>query len=58
MEKERVYLNRRAGEERQAATKAADSRARDAHIAMAEQYEARLRGTPNGAASVPEPVAP
>jgi hypothetical protein len=43
METEFLYLNRRITEERFAATRALHPKARQAHLAMAEYFETRLR---------------
>jgi hypothetical protein len=43
METEFLYLNRRVTEERLAATHAIHPKARQAHLAMAEYFETRLR---------------
>lgn len=43
MEGEYSYLNRRAAEERLAAAQAVNAKARNAHLAMAEYFETRLR---------------
>ena len=65
MEAESTYLNRRVSEEREAAIHAEHPKARQAHLAMAEYFETRLRvaqadsrrsavhlvGTSNGAAA-------
>ena len=39
MEKDTAYFGRRAAEERSAAMHAADLRAREAHLEMAERYD-------------------
>jgi len=44
MDDEIVYLRRRASEERTAALQARNTRSRLAHVAMAEEYENRVRG--------------
>lgn len=41
MEQDSAYYSRRANEERTAAMKSADARARQAHLAMARQYDER-----------------
>ena len=41
MESDRIYFTRRASEERSAAEKAANRKAREAHQQMAERYEER-----------------
>lgn len=38
MEGDAIYFGRRASEEREAATKAVNPQARDAHLTMAERY--------------------
>jgi hypothetical protein len=43
MEKDRAYLIRRAHEERSAAMRAANLKARQAHLQMADRYEERAR---------------
>ncbi len=43
MELEIIYLRRRASEERTAALHARSAEARRAHVAMAEEYEGRVR---------------
>lgn len=42
METDRVYWNRRANEEREAAIKAAHPKVRQAHLEMAKGYDERL----------------
>jgi hypothetical protein len=44
METDTEYFRRRASEERTAALQARDSRARGAHIELAERYEDLVRG--------------
>jgi len=44
MDDEIVYLRRRASEERTAALQARNTLSRLAHVAMAEEYEDRVRG--------------
>lgn len=44
MESDTEYFRRRASEERTAALQARDSRARDAHLEMADRYEDLVRG--------------
>lgn len=44
MENDRSYFARRALEERSAADRSADARARKAHRAMAERYEEQAKG--------------
>jgi hypothetical protein len=39
MERDSIYFSRRASEERDAATRAAHSMARQAHLKMAERYD-------------------
>jgi hypothetical protein len=48
MESDRNYFNRRAAEERSAATQAADESARKAHLEMAERYRQRAEGDAQG----------
>jgi hypothetical protein len=43
MEHDRIYLTRRASEERSAAMKSANRKARQAHLQMAQCYEERAR---------------
>lgn len=43
MDNEAVYLRRRASDERTAALQARNPPARKAHVAMAEEYESRVR---------------
>jgi hypothetical protein len=43
MESDRAYLARRASEERTAAMRAANLKARQAHLQLAEEYEQRAR---------------
>lgn len=44
MESDTQYFQRRASEERTAALQARDTRARKAHVEMAERYEDLVRG--------------
>jgi tRNA (Thr-GGU) A37 N-methylase len=44
METDTGYFRRRASEERTAALQARDTRARNAHIELAERYEDLIRG--------------
>ncbi len=48
MELEIIYFRRRASEERTAALQARSAPARRAHVAMAEEYEGRVRGMFSG----------
>ena len=54
MERDSAYFARRAQEEREAALKSPHAGAREAHLALAEQYEA----VANGERPVLEPVTP
>ena len=49
MTNERAYLMQRAAQERAAAEQARDPKAREAHLQMAERYEARAQEQTNSA---------
>jgi hypothetical protein len=57
MEDDRTYFTRRALEERSAADKAGNRKAREAHSQMAKSYEERAQARTHEPAQEPAPVA-